>query len=566
MTSQENGLSPLSVKWVYKVMLIAGLIVVGITAFLNYFFIHELAESRIRQVKEIADTTSAVVSELALVSFYDNNQDRMIKALHDSVSHLHANGGGFLQISVILYPSGVYYASSNRDFVNKRVGQSLFSKIKDNNVVQTSVEKLNYEFDNRSLPVLHFLRNIFIERNGEMERIAVTQILFDYSEIIKKTRQTLILVASACLVCLLAAIWMLYLPIKKLHRRLISGFVQISNKNFDYKLRTRDQGEIGVLFDTFNKMTFQLKSFFHERQQSKMNSVMSSIEGRAAGSKDLVLRKADITCLCARIPDIQSVIQDKSPETVAESISRFVDPFESVVKEYGGQIIKILGDKIYVLFEGINSIDNAIRTALKVNHQWQTINHERKVLNRKKLDYGIGLHSAEGVAGTLGHHSLNYTVVGKAASIAEYLCTIAKSEEILVSSSLMDKASGSFPHQVLDKVEPLNMGETEQVLIVTNLQYSEDHPINKNGTKRQGLANGSGMGIPNGFGGLTASSSGHDASIPDMLEETLSNAPLDPIAPSPPKKGKTKQGEEDQKQNGEKNNGPKQSLWDEFEK
>ena len=166
MTSQENGLSPLSVKWVYKVMLIAGLIVVGITAFLNYFFIHELAESRIRQVKEIADTTSAVVSELALVSFYDNNQDRMIKALHDSVSHLHANGGGFLQISVILYPSGVYYASSNRDFVNKRVGQSLFSKIKDNNAVQTTVEKLNYEFDNRSVPVLHFLRNIFIERNG----------------------------------------------------------------------------------------------------------------------------------------------------------------------------------------------------------------------------------------------------------------------------------------------------------------------------------------------------------------------------------------------------------------
>ncbi len=567
MNEQQAGLSMFSFKLVYKIMLIAGFVVVVCTAILNYAFLQRLAEPRMNQVKELADTTSIVVSELALASFYNRSQERISNALSKTIGDLNNQGGGFLQISVILYPSGIYYASTNQEFVNRKVGLSLLKKLELNESDNMTVEKLNYEFDGRKVQVLHFLRNIIIEQNDEKKKIAVTQILFDYGKILNTTRQMLFTVAAIFFFSILLFVWIMYLPLSRLHKRMIKGFVQISNKNFDYKLRTRDQGEIGVLFDTFNKMTNQLKNYFQERQQSKMNSVINSIEDTGSGSKELALRKADITCLCARIPNVHGMVEDKAPEDVAESIAKFVDPLEIVVQEYGGQVIKILGDKVYVLFEGINSIDNSIRTALKVNQKWQVLNHERKVLGRKRLDFGLGLHSAEGVAGTIGHHSVSYTVVGKAASVAEYLCASAKSEEILVSASLMDKASGSFPHRVLGEIEPVDLGETEQVLVVTNLQYSDDVVLKREAQAQLGIESSDGdVGkISNDLAGLTGTANIHDSSIPDMLEETLSNAPLDSVTPPPivdKRRLKAKESGSNKKPGSDK----KQSLWDEFEK
>ncbi len=566
---KDSGVSLLSFKLVYKIMLIAVFTVVCLTALINYLFIQKLAEPRINQVKELAKTTSVIVSDIALTSFYDKNQDRINRTLNDSMEEISDEvDGGFLQISVILYPSGQYYASTNKEFVNKKVGLSLLKKLEENEGRKTVVEKLNYEFENRTIPVLHFLRNIIVFRNGEEKRIAVVQILFDYGKILAKTRQSLMVGAGILMICLLVFIWLAYLPITSIYRNLVYAFGQISNKNFDFKLRTKDQGEIGLLYDTFNKMINHLDDYHREKRKTKMDSVISSMDEAADGSRDSVLRKTEITCLCARIPDIQEGIEEKTPDDVADFVFHFIDPLESVLKEFGGQIIKVLGDKAYVLFEGINSIDNSIRTALKVNQKWLAINHERKVLNRKQLDFGIGIHSAEGLAGTIGHHSVNYTILGKAASIAEYLCSCAHSEAILVSSSLMDKANGSFPHQVVSELKPVNLGDTEQVLLVTNMHYAEDSLPQGKGlnTADQGTTGtGTYEQFPDNMTGM-AGTTNLDSSIPDMLEETLSNAPLDTVAGSgdkaviPPVEQNRPLNEEDE--NGKEK---KSSLWDEFD-
>jgi class 3 adenylate cyclase len=570
---QETSISLLSFKLVYKIMLIAGFLVVCMTALINYLFIQKLAEPRIDQVKELANTTSVIVSDIALTAFYDNDQDRINKTLKDSMAGVTtSDGGGFLQISVILYPGGQYYASTNSDFVNKKVGQSLLKKIEENGEPNTIAEKLNYEFNDRTVPVLHFLRNITVVQKGEEQRIAVTQILFDYGKILAKTRQSLMVATGIFLICLLIFIWLAYLPVTNIHRKLVYGFGQISNKNFDFKLRTRDQGELGLLFDAFNRMTNRLDNYYQKKRQSKMDSVINSMKGTADGSRDSVLRKADITCLCAKIPDVQEGIEEKALEEIADFVFNFIDPLETIVKEFGGQVIKVLGDKVYVLFEGINSIDNSVRTALKANQKWLAINHERKVLNRKKFDFGIGIHSAEGVAGTIGHHSVNYTILGKATSVAEYLCSSAHPETILVSSSLMDKASGSFPHQVISELQPVNLGENEQVLLVSNLQFGDDSPpsLAQLQSDSQGVGADSGRPpenydqFPDSMAGMTGTTN-VESSIPDMLEETLSNAPLDSVATSGTKKkvplpDPNRHAEEEQ----ELKSGKKTSLWDEF--
>lgn len=564
--SKEDKLSILSFKLVYKVMIVAAAVVGFFTAILYYFFIQNLSEPRIRQVQELANTTSVVVSELAVSSFYSRDKSRFLSALESSISEANNETGGFLQVSVILYPSGVYYASTNEDFMNKKVGQSLLKKLDQNQEMSTSVEKLNYEFNGRTIPVLHFLRNIILPQNGEEKKVAVTQILFDYEKILDKTRKTLLTVAGLFYVCLAVFVWLLYLPVTQAHKKLIQGFHQIGKHNFDHRLKTKDHGEIGTIFDSFNSMNNSLKSYFKDRQQTKIDSVISSIEDSGGGIKEASLRKTDVTCLCARIPDIQTTIDRNSLEDAADSISQFLEPLELIVKEFGGQIIKILGDKIFIFFEGINSIDNSIRTALKINQKWQIVNHERMVLNKDKLRYGIGLHSEEGIAGTVGNAGLSYTIVGRAATIASYLCTCASSEQILASASLMDKASGSFQHQVVTELKAEELSENEQVIVITNLQFSSDEiygsQFESKGMSTSEFVESSQSRLNNNMPGISSTNQ-FDTSIPDMLEETLSSAPLESVAPSDSNESEENQEKEESNETiGSKPK--KQSLWDEF--
>ncbi len=487
----------------------------------------------------MANTTSVIVSELALASFLDRDQENMKKALNKSMGEARRVEGGFSQISIILYPSGKYYASTNSDFHNKKVGQSLLEKIKSNVGSKTTVEKLYYKTENRTIPVLQFLRNITFEE----KKVAVTQILFDYEEILNGTRNTLLLVGGIFLLAVVILIWLMYIPITRTNDRLIGAFEQINKKNFAFSLSTVDKGETRILFDAFNNMVAHLQDYFLEKQRSQMDSVFKN-EGDSP-SREISLRKAKITCLCARIPRVQDTIENDSPDFVAETIAKFLEPFEKIIQEYGGQVIKILGDKIYVMFEGINSIDNSIRTALKLNQSWQVINHENKVLDRKQQNFGIGLHSTEGVAGIMGQASLSYTFVGEAASVAEYLCSCAKNAEILISSSMMDQTNSIYQHQIATNLKPTGISDIEEFLAITSIQSFDESLFNPQMDS---------VNVTDDASELENSS--NESSIPDMLEETLSSAPLETVLSNK---------FDYEKSTVKKESGKKQSLWDEFD-
>ncbi|MCP4750910.1 MAG: hypothetical protein GY866_08460 [Proteobacteria bacterium] len=576
---QNSNTPGLNFRLALKMMFVVGFIIVIVIAVLNYFFLHKLAESKIDQIKEMANTTSIVVSELALSSFYDRDQARMKKAMDNVFRESTNQAAGLLQVSVILFPSGIYYASTTKEFQNKKVGQSLLRKIELNTRSGTVSEMLNYEVDSRTIPVLQFLRNVVVAQKGEEKRIATIQILFDYGKILNKTREYLLIVGGIILLSAFIMIWIVYLPIMGAHKKLIEAFNQISRHNFNFTLQTGGNDDFGVLFNAFNRMVVHLQQYFGNKLAARSDSLGGGDSSEISSLlTEQSARKAEITCLCARIPEIQECIESDSPDSVADLILKFSDPFEKTVQECGGQVVKILGDKIYALFEGMNSIDNSIRTAVKVNQEWKVANHESKVLNRKLKNYGIGLHSAEGIAGTFGRTALNYTFIGRSAIVAEYLCSCAKREEILVSSSMMDKANVSYQLRTVSDPTPYNLPQAEEVFLITDVDVDKGSLLRNDASGASDLgaleADRSGQSD-----NLSASSSAviHakpartrrpsvDSSITDMLEETLENAPLESIGTEELSGGPfdktTENGRKGKK--GEESSRKQQSLWEEF--
>ncbi|MBU2647063.1 hypothetical protein KKI24_20305 [bacterium] len=558
---QEPTMPAFSFRLVSKVLLIVGFVIVGCIALINFFFLDKIAETNVRQIKEMAGATALVVSDLAVSSFYSRDKTQIIDALDKVWEEDASHESGLQQISVILLPSGVYYASTNREFQNKKVGQTLLKKIELNSGNQTISEMLNYEVNNRTTTVLQFLRNININMDGEEKRIATVQILFDFNKILKKSRELLFIIGGLILLLCFILVCLIYLPISSVYRKLYEGMEAVARDQFDFKLLSRTRDETGILFRAFNRMNHQLLQNFRKRQDAHLE-VLKEKE-RPAIQAEHLLRKTEITCLCARIPGIQEVIESSASSVVDEYVADFIEPFEKVVKEYGGQVVKILGDKVYTLFEGINSIDNSVRTALKINQSWQVANHERMVLNRKQKNYGIGLHSTEGIAGSLSAMSGGYTFVGEAASVAERLCSSAQVEEILISASMMDKTSGAYLHQVLKTVSGEDLTIKEDIISITPLPMDEAHSryLLKT-TTAAGRQNDRLDGSESMMGKKKPS---FESSITDMLEETLIISPLDPL--------KTVSIEDPEFQNGysasntreDSSDDGSSSLWSEFD-
>lgn len=522
---QDTPMPAYSYRLVSKILLIVGFIIVGCVALLNFFFLDHIAAPQIRQIKEMARTTSVVVSDLALSSFYSRDKTQIIDALDKVLIETGGHESGLQQISVILYPSGIYYASTNREFQNKKAGQTLLRKIEKNAGRETFSELLNYEVNNRTTTVLQFLKNIYVNQDGEDKRIASVQVLFDYNRILRTSRLTLFLIGALILLLCLGLVCIIFLPVSAVYRKLFEGLQEVGHSHFNFSLPVTTRDETGILFRAFNRMNQNLQAYFKEGQATKIERLQEGEEA-AAGPGEHLLRKTEITCLCARIPGIQEMIEKSVSSAVDEYISEFLEPFEKTVQEYGGQVVKVLGDKVYTLFEGINSIDNSVRMALKINQSWQISNHERKVLNRKQKNFGIGLHSTEGVAGSLSRMTASYTFVGDAAAVAERLCSCAKMEEILISASMMDKTSGAYQHQVVKTISAEDLTMKEDVISITPL------PVDDMGVGVRVKAGPAPMGGLTDQGGDSVtgqSKSSFESSITDMLEETLISSPLDPL-------------------------------------
>jgi class 3 adenylate cyclase len=395
-------------------------------------------------------------------------------------------------------------------------------KIEKNNEQQTVSELLNYEVNNRTTTVLQFLRNIQVKKEGEEKRIATVQVLFDYNRILKKSRETLFFWGLLVLLLCFALVGALFLPISSVYTRLYEGMEEVARNRFGFELPSKTRDETGILFKTFNRMNRHLLADFKKGQEAHLESLQDEDPDKAGLSEHL-LRKTEITCLCARIPDIQDIIEKNAPSAVDNYINGFIEPLEKKVQEYGGQIVKVLGDKVYTLFEGINSIDNSVRMALKVNQSWQIDNHERKVLDRRQRNYGIGLHSTEGIAGALSRmSSASYTFIGEAASAAERLCSCAQAEEILISSSMMDKTTGAYQHQLAKTLSAEDLTMKEDVISITPLPIDEMHT--RSAMKSGAVDNEAGSEFMVG-----KAKPSFESSITDMLEETLISSPLDPL-------------------------------------
>lgn len=177
--------------------------------------------------------------------------------------------------------------------------------------------------------------------------------------------------------------------------------------------------------------------------------------------KDLMIgEKRKIVVLFSDIRNFSTISENNSPEAVVTFLNSYFDVQVSIIKKYGGNIDKFIGDAIFAIFGApISYDDNANRAVLAANEMIEAVkklNVEGLNIDGDIVEIGIGLHEGDAIIGNIGASTnFDYTAIGDTVNIAARLESLTKfyKKRILLSQEIVDSISHRYNFREIDYVK-----------------------------------------------------------------------------------------------------------------
>ena len=160
--------------------------------------------------------------------------------------------------------------------------------------------------------------------------------------------------------------------------------------------------------------------------------------------------------------DSTAMAESMSREQFLEDLNLFFDCVAGAVLEYGGEILRFIGDAVLGIFSvpdasapgpgssrGVGqTCYNAIEAAREAERRVAEVNRGRREDGRPDIRYGIGLHIGDVTYGNIGtRERLEFTVIGAAANEAARIEGLCKTLDATVLIS--DEFAGNFPESLV---------------------------------------------------------------------------------------------------------------------
>jgi len=247
---------------------------------------------------------------------------------------------------------------------------------------------------------------------------------------------------------------------------------QVGDNDLAAHVAVQSADALGVLAEGFNLMVSGLKraeqvkntfgSYVHPRV------VEDLIEGRMALGGEL--RTA--TILFADIRGFTALSESLPPRQVVTFLNSYLERMVEAIAAHGGTVDKFIGDGIMAVFgvpyaQGDDAM-HAVRAGWDMLAALEAWNAERRAQGQFELSIGIGIHTGEAVAGSIGtSKKMQYTLIGDAVNTASRIesATVPLGVRLLVSAATFGLVSArvqarEFPPVVLKgKAQPVPVYE-----------------------------------------------------------------------------------------------------------
>ncbi|PAB59958.1 sensor histidine kinase [Anaeromicrobium sediminis] len=351
----------------------------------------------------------------------------------------------------IINKQGIIYGVSGDDeeWIGKQITATEMLQVLEGKIIT----KKGMYHENETVPLLTVGMPIYI--NGEVSNAIIMHTpLYEVTNVIGEVHKMVIISMSITFVGAFILLWIVSKKISYPLKRLVIGAEKISYGDFSYRIEIEEEGEVGKVIDTFNKMTEKLGEIEKNRKSfisavaHELRSPLTLIKGFAQGMVDGTIEERDhpkyldiilretrrLNALITNLLDIQRMESGKYPINKSEFnmnelISRTLIRYEEEIEKNNIEVQLDLEDNIYVCADKdsiqqvlINLVDNAIKfmkedpvltiktkkkgnkckviirdngigiSKENIQNIWEEFYKEDKSRNRNKKGTGLGLH------------------------------------------------------------------------------------------------------------------------------------------------------------------------------
>jgi class 3 adenylate cyclase len=201
-------------------------------------------------------------------------------------------------------------------------------------------------------------------------------------------------------------------------RNLIIGMQQVGRENFSYRIASNRGDELGILCNSFDMMIKGLEEkMLMGRMLSKSAQKYSLQESEASGSK------ADFAFLYIGIPSFESWMSTSSAESMFSDLRSQVAFISKIVIEEGGDVDKVIGEKILAVFhvetDYAKAVALACRAAINIGLA--------EARGQLPFPVAVGINFGTVITGFLGvGDKRDFTVIGDAVNVTARIESLAE--------------------------------------------------------------------------------------------------------------------------------------------
>lgn len=221
--------------------------------------------------------------------------------------------------------------------------------------------------------------------------------------------------------------------------RILTAIRQIGPGNYDVRLEETERGdEFGTLAQAFNMMMSGLK----ERDllgKYVSDSVKQLISAGGVQDQAKKGQQRSVTVLFSTVMGFEEIQAERTPQEIFKLMNNHLSAMATAVKIGGGEISKVMGEKIMVVFdhEAMGGNDKTAEACLRV------IRHLKEVVHGMGFEVEVGVNSGPVIAGLLGSPAvrLDYTVIGDTVNLASRLAVLAHTTDgsrVVISGATLE--------------------------------------------------------------------------------------------------------------------------------
>jgi class 3 adenylate cyclase len=234
---------------------------------------------------------------------------------------------------------------------------------------------------------------------------------------------------------------------------------EVGKGNFSISTIVHSRDEIGELSARINEMIIGLRERFHLEKFVSKQTVDYVQRASEMGVKLGGERKV-ATVFFSDVRGFTAFSEKVEPEKVVAMLNSILSRQAVIVKKYGGDIDKFVGDELVAVFQGDFMVDRAVQCSIEIQEMMRSVPE----LIDDGIAIGIGINTGEMVMGAMGSEErMDFTVIGDAVNLGARLCSAAARGQIIVSeySAKYIVNDSSF---ALKKLDPINVKGKEALI------------------------------------------------------------------------------------------------------